>query len=200
MAGFAHTLNRVQVNIASGALLRRHVSVIRGRAFRIFLGSSLRIFKKYTGTTPLEYRKRAEQEGIPRHDHEPDADGCAESSMQVFISHRHVRIPQIPLSVRACQGTWSGNSARPTGHHRPYKAASCCNLLPDESSGAGCGGKCRVYGRSFSRAFNKYKMTPGEYRSLSTGGETNDKVQKLHQLSATLFASAKYYSRTSSFP
>ena len=150
---FAHTLNRVRVNIASGALLYEDMSLSYVAEHSGFSSevAFYRIFKKYTGTTPLEYRKQMLESG------EKVYRGMIMSQMLMdVLNHSYASFSspidikdtsKSPLSVRErYPGAGPGEIRRVLqGHHRPYKAASCCSPSAyDESSGAGCGGKCRV--------------------------------------------------------
>lgn len=179
---FAHTLNRVRVNIASGALLYEDMSLSYVAEHSGFSSevAFYRIFKKYTGTTPLEYRKQMLESG------EKVYRGMIMSQMLMDVLNHSYASFSSPIDIKdtskslylsesvireLVQEKFGASYKDITVLTRLRHAAALLltTNLPVLDVAVNVGFNCS---RSFSRAFNKlYKMTPGEYRSPYRGGE-----------------------------
>lgn len=178
---FAHTLNRVRVNIASCALLYEDMSLSYVAEHSGFSSevAFYRIFKKFTGTTPIEYRKQMLESG------EEVYRGMIMSQMLMDVLNHSYASFSSPIDIKDTSKSLYlsesvirelvqekfGTSYKDITVLTRLRHAAALLLttnLPVLDIAVNVGFNCS---RSFSRAFSKlYEMTPGEYRSLYRGG------------------------------
>lgn len=183
---FAQTLNRVRVNIASGALLYEDMSLSYVAAHSGFPSevAFYRIFKKHMGMTPLEYRKQILNNGeriyrgmimgtalmeVLNHAYASFSDSLdiKDTSKKLFLSEGVIR----NLLSEKFDSNFKDITILTRVRHGG--ALLLTTDLPILDIAINVGFNCS---RSFSRAFtNIYSMTPGEYRNKYRGGTEHGK-------------------------
>ena len=179
---FSQFLNRVRVNIASVALLYDGMSLSYVAAHSGFTSevAFYRIFKKYMGTTPIEYRNQLLNDGsgvyrgmimsttlmeVLNHTYSSFSEpvDIKEASKRLYISESVIR----DLVYDTFRSHYKDLAVLTRIRHA--EALLLTTDLPIVDIAVNVGFNCS---RSFTRTFKKiYEMAPSEYRETHRGGK-----------------------------
>lgn len=186
---FSQFLNRVRVNIASIALLYEGMSLSYVAAHSGFPSdvAFYRIFKKYMGTTPIEYRKLLlnDGQGVYRgmimsttlmevlnysYSSYSEPVDIKETSKKLFISESVIR----DLVYENFSSHYKDLAILTRIRHA--EALLLTTDLPIVDIAVNVGFNCS---RSFTRTFKRiYGMAPSEYRERNRGGRNQNEKEK----------------------